>query len=138
MAQLVIENLTEINNAASCFLELTKGHTKFAFYGEMGAGKTTFIKAICNKLGAIDTATSPSFSIVNEYHTNQGYKIFHFDFYRIKKLEEAYDIGFEEYFYSNDYCFIEWPDKIESILPDDVVPVIITTVSESMRKVKIG
>ncbi|MFW5758180.1 MAG: tRNA (adenosine(37)-N6)-threonylcarbamoyltransferase complex ATPase subunit type 1 TsaE [Bacteroidota bacterium] len=91
----------------------------FAFYGEMGSGKTTLIKGICNYLGVSDTVTSPTFSIVNEYHTFEGSVVYHFDFYRINKMEEALDMGYEEYFFSGNYCFIEWPEKIENLLPRD-------------------
>ena len=93
----------------------------FAFYGSMGAGKTTFIKAICHELGVNDIVQSPSFSIINEYKTTSGESIFHFDFYRIKKLEEVFDIGYEDYVYSGCYCFIEWPELIESLLPEETV-----------------
>ena len=89
----------------------------------MGAGKTTFIKILCKNLGAVDIIQSPSFSIINEYKTRQGESVFHFDFYRIKKLEEAFDIGYEDYFYSGAYCFIEWPEPIEGLLPEDTVRV---------------
>jgi len=93
----------------------------FAFYGSMGAGKTTFIKAICHVLGVTDIVQSPSFSIVNEYKTFSGDSIFHFDFYRIKKTEEVFDIGYEDYLYSGCYCFLEWPELIESLLPEDTI-----------------
>ena len=95
----------------------------FALYGNMGAGKTTFIKAICHFLGAADIVQSPSFAIINEYRTKQGESLYHFDFYRIKKTEEAYDIGYEDYFYSGTYCFIEWPELIEELLPEETVKV---------------
>jgi len=98
----------------------------FAFYGSMGAGKTTFIKVLCQYLGAIDIVQSPSFSIINEYITSSGDSIFHFDFYRIKKLEEAFDIGYEDYFYSGSFCFIEWPELIEELLPEGTIKVSIT------------
>jgi len=93
----------------------------FALYGKMGAGKTTFIKAVCSHLQATDTIQSPSFAIINEYRSISGESIFHFDFYRIKKIEEAYDIGYEDYFYSGSYCFIEWPELIEELLPEATV-----------------
>ena len=102
----------------------------FAFYGSMGAGKTTFIKVICHYLGATDIVQSPSFAIINEYQTNQGESLFHFDFYRIKKIEEAYDIGYEDYFYSGSWCFIEWPELIEELLPEGTVKVYISGDSE--------
>jgi tRNA threonylcarbamoyladenosine biosynthesis protein TsaE len=91
----------------------------------MGAGKTTMIKALCRELGVTDIVQSPSFSIINEYKTNRGEPIFHFDFYRIKKLEEVFDIGYEEYLYSGFYCFIEWPELMEELLPEDVIKVCI-------------
>jgi tRNA threonylcarbamoyladenosine biosynthesis protein TsaE len=95
----------------------------FALYGKMGAGKTTFIKVLCKMLGATDVIQSPSFAIINEYSTLKGDPLFHFDFYRIKKIEEAMDIGCEEYFYSGNYCFIEWPELIEALLPEGTVHV---------------
>jgi tRNA threonylcarbamoyladenosine biosynthesis protein TsaE len=98
----------------------------FAFYGRMGAGKTTFIKAICHELGAKDIVQSPSFAIVNEYKTVDGNSLYHFDFYRIRKLEEVMDIGYEEYFWSGNYCFIEWPELIGELLPEGTVKVRIT------------
>ena len=89
-----------------------------AFYGSMGAGKTTLIKNLCHRMGVTDEVNSPTFAIVNEYATSEGESVYHFDFYRIKKLEEAYDIGFENYFYSGNLCLIEWPEMIEPLLPD--------------------
>ena len=94
-------------------------HTIWLFRGEMGAGKTTFIKAICAELGVEDDMSSPTFSIVNEYHTQNGKKVFHFDFFRIKSEAEAYELGVEEYFYSGNYCFIEWPEKIPGLIPPE-------------------
>jgi len=98
----------------------------FALYGSMGAGKTTFIKAICSVLGVADIVQSPTFSIVNEYKTVAGDSIYHFDFYRIRKTEEAFDIGYEDYLYSGTYCFMEWPEMIETLLPVDTVRIRIT------------
>ncbi len=95
----------------------------FIFRGDLGAGKTTLIKALCNVLEVKDATNSPSFAIVNEYNTPGALKIYHFDFYRIKQISEVYDIGYEEYFYSNNYCFIEWPELVEEILPDDYVEI---------------
>lgn len=135
MNQIIIDDIVQISLAAKDFIEKTKGLLNFAFYGEMGAGKTTFIKALCKELGAKDAATSPSFSIVNEYTCENNFKIFHFDFYRINNIEEAFDIGVEEYFYSDSFCFIEWPEKILSILPDDVLQVHINVLSSTKREI---
>ncbi len=109
--------------AAKKLLASWPGRRVFAFYGKMGAGKTTFIKAISSVLGAVDIVQSPSFAIINEYKTSSGDSLFHFDFYRIGKIEEVFDIGYEEYIYSGAYCFIEWPELVEELLPDDVVKV---------------
>lgn len=105
----------------------------FAFYAPMGAGKTTFIKKLCEELGVTDPISSPTFSIVNEYRAASGKKIFHFDFYRIKYVSEAYDMGYEDYFYSNAYCFIEWPEKVLELLPDDCVKISIALGKEDQR-----
>jgi tRNA threonylcarbamoyladenosine biosynthesis protein TsaE len=112
--------------AAEQLLEAYPGPRVFAFYGPMGAGKTTFIKKICSLLGVSDPVLSPSFSIINEYRTTPEKSVFHFDFYRIKKTEEVYDIGYEDYFYSGQYCFIEWPELIEKLLPGTTIRVRIT------------
>jgi len=109
--------------AAEKLLASHTGRRVFAFYGKMGAGKTTFIKAISAVLGAADVVQSPSFAIINEYKTSAGDSIFHFDFYRIRRIEEVFDIGYEEYIYSGAYCFIEWPELVEELLPDDIVKV---------------
>ena len=109
-------------------------NTVFAFYGKMGAGKTTFIKAVCEELGVDDTVTSPTFAIVNEYEAAQGRPIYHFDFYRIKKVSEAYDMGCEEYFYSGHPCFIEWPELIEEVLPEETVNVTIEALPNGERR----
>ena len=132
--EIKISDLEHISEAAQAFVENIDDHTVFAFYGKMGAGKTTFIKAICEELGVSDVITSPTFAIVNEY-TAQDSPIYHFDFYRIKKLEEVYDMGFEDYFYSGDLCLIEWPELIEEILPADAVKVSIAENSDGSRTV---
>ncbi len=129
-ASITINNLSELPSAAKELLSLFPGKKNFAFYGLMGAGKTTFIKVLCEVLGVNATVSSPTFSIVNEYLSAKGEKIFHFDFYRINSVNEAYDMGYEEYFYSNAYCFIEWPEKIEELLPADFVRVDITVQDE--------
>jgi tRNA threonylcarbamoyladenosine biosynthesis protein TsaE len=113
----------ELEEAAEILVNYYKNSRVFAFSGEMGAGKTSFIKAICRELGAIDSASSPTYSLVNEYVTAGGRKIYHFDFYRIAQISEAVDIGFEEYLDSGEYCFIEWPEKVSGILPSDVIMV---------------
>ncbi len=122
--EIKIENPGGLHEAARRFIEAMGGHTIFAFYGKMGAGKTTFIKAVCEALGVEDPVTSPTFALVNEYRSATNAElIYHFDFYRIKKLEEVYDLGYEDYFYSGALCFIEWPELIEELLPGDAVRV---------------
>lgn len=118
---LRVKSLETINETARQFIEQIGDKTVFAFNGTMGAGKTTFIKAICKELGVIETVNSPTFSIVNEYETEAGSIIYHFDCYRINKIEEALEIGIEEYLYSGNLCFIEWSENIASLLPDSVV-----------------
>ena len=124
----------DIRQAAKQFVETMGENTVFAFYGKMGAGKTTFIKAVCEELGVADTVTSPTFAIVNEYEAAGGRPIYHFDFYRIKKVSEAYDMGCEEYFYSGHPCFIEWPELIEEVLPEETVNVTIEALSNGERR----
>lgn len=121
MTELRIKNLEGINSAAKQFIELVGERRVFAMYGAMGVGKTTFVKAVCEELGVEDTINSPTFAIVNEYHTPKDKIVYHFDFYRIEDVQEAYDFGYEDYFYSKAMCFIEWPERIESILPSDVI-----------------
>lgn len=135
--QIKIQSLDNIREAANLFIE-NKGSGKvFAFYGKMGAGKTTFVKAICEALGVEDVITSPTFAIVNEYQsTTTDQPIYHFDFYRIKKLEEVFDMGYEDYFYSGSLCFLEWPELIEDILPQDVVKVKISEQEDGSRLVE--
>ena len=132
--EIRIENLDNIRAAAREFIQHMGEARVFAFYGKMGAGKTTFVKAICEELGVEDVITSPTFAIINEYEGEET--IYHFDFYRIKKLEEVYDMGYEDYFYSGALCFIEWPELIEEILPDDAVRVSITEQPDGSRLVK--
>ena len=133
--EIKIQHIEEIREAARQFVNHIGEHRVFAFYGEMGAGKTTFIKAICEELGVEDVITSPTFAIVNEYSIPNGQCIYHFDFYRIKKLEEVYDMGFEDYFYSGALCFIEWPELIEDVLPEDAVKVSIKEEEEGTRAI---
>ncbi len=119
-----IHSLDDIHEAAHQFVEAMDQATVFAFRGKMGAGKTTFIKAVCEELGVNDPITSPTFSIVNEYRSDEtGELIYHFDFYRVEKEEEAYDMGYEDYFYSGAICFVEWPELVEDLLPGDTVNV---------------
>jgi tRNA threonylcarbamoyladenosine biosynthesis protein TsaE len=112
--------LASLEHACSFLLEAGKNHQLWCFYGEMGAGKTTLIKHLLTQMGVEETVSSPSFSIVNEYHTRSGKPIYHFDFYRIKSLEEVYDIGYEDYFDSGHLCIIEWPEKIEALLSQEL------------------
>lgn len=134
--EIKIEKLDNIREAAREFIANIGDSTVFAFYGNMGAGKTTFVKAVCEELGVDDVITSPTFSIVNEYRSEQtGELIYHFDFYRVKKIEEVYDMGFEDYFYSGALCFIEWPELCEEVLPDDTVKVYIKEEPDGSRTV---
>ena len=134
MMEIRIKDLEHIREAAREFINQIGDHRVFAFYGKMGAGKTTFVKAICEELGVEDVITSPTFAIINEYSLS-GDRLYHFDFYRIKKLEEVYDMGYEDYFYSGALCFIEWPELIEEVLPDDAVRVHIEEQPDGSRRV---
>ncbi len=133
--RIVFRSLREIDRAAANFLELVGSHKVIALYGSMGAGKTTFTKALCKVLGVVDGVNSPTFSIINEYLKADGSPVYHFDFYRIDKLSEAFDIGFEEYVYSGELCIIEWPEKIEQILPDDTLKVQISVLDDESREI---
>ncbi len=136
--QIKIHSLEEIREAAKQFINSMGENTVFAFYGKMGAGKTTFIKAICEELGVKDVITSPTFAIVNEYRSDEtGELIYHFDFYRIKKLDEVYDMGYEDYFYSGALCFIEWPELVEDVLPGDAVTVTIEEQEDGSRLIDV-
>lgn len=123
--EIRIESIEEIAVAAKEFVAAMGERKVFAFYGKMGAGKTTFIKAVCEELGVEDVINSPTFAIVNEYVDGQGEPVYHFDFYRIKNLQEVMDLGYEDYVYSGHVCFMEWPELIENLLPDDAVKVTI-------------
>ena len=132
--QLTIKSVETIHDTARDFLAAIKDQGScLAFYAPMGAGKTTFIKAVCEELGEEDVITSPTFAIVNEYTDGAGSPIYHFDFYRIKRLEEVYDMGGEEYFYSGHYCFMEWPEMIEEALTDDTIRITITPQEDGTR-----
>ena len=156
--EIKIQDIQHISEAARTFIEHMPAGTVYAFYGKMGAGKTTFIKALCEELGVEDVITSPTFAIVNEYTMGEegerrkeegerrkdegertkeeGRSIYHFDFYRIKKLEEVYDMGFDDYFYSGNLCFIEWPELVEEILPEDAVRVTIEEGEDGCRLIR--
>ena len=135
--EIILKSLDDMPAAAKQFIEAIDQNTVFAFYGKMGAGKTTFIKAVCEALGVTDVVNSPTFSIVNEYRSDDtGELIYHFDFYRIKKLDEVYDMGYEDYFYSGNLCFLEWPELIEDLLPEDCTKVTITAEEDGTRNVE--
>lgn len=137
MTEILIPSLDKIADAAQEFVAQMGHRRVFAFYGGMGAGKTTFIKALCQQLGVKDAVTSPTFAIVNEYGSDIG-PIYHFDFYRIKNLAEVMDLGFDDYAYSGHLCLMEWPDLIEDLLPDNTVSVHIEETDNGMRKVTVG
>ena len=131
-----LESLDKIHEAARYFLNAVGDANIFAIDGDMGVGKTTFIKAVCEELGVKEVITSPTFSLVNEYTDGKGEPVYHFDFYRIKKIEEVYDMGYEEYFYNNSICFIEWPELIEDLLPENATKVTIEEQEDGSRVVK--
>lgn len=133
MFKAEINSLSEINHVAEKFLEAHPADRLFAFYGKMGSGKTTFIKALCDKLKVVDYVTSPTFALINVYETEQSNDIYHFDFYRIKSLDELYDLGYEEYFFSDQYCFVEWPELIEPLLPPQTVKITIMETERGSR-----
>ena len=134
--KLTIHSIEHITPAAQEFIAAMGDNTVFAFYGKMGAGKTTFIKAVCQALGVTDVINSPTFAIVNEYLDGQGSPIYHFDFYRIKRQQEVLDIGYEDYIYSGCVCFMEWPELIEDLLPADAVRVTITQQEDGTRVIE--
>lgn len=131
-----IKGVEEYPQAATQFIRQMGNSRIFAFYGNMGAGKTTFIKSICEAMGVQDTINSPTFAIVNEYEDAEANTIYHFDFYRIKDIAEVYNMGYEEYLYSNAYCFIEWPELIEELLPEETVKVYIEEKENGTRTIK--
>ena len=137
MSEIIIHSLEDIKRAASEFVALIGERRIFAFYGHMGAGKTTFIKAICEELGVTDAVSSPTFAIVNEYASTMG-SIYHFDFYRIKRSSEVLDLGFEDYAYSGNLCLMEWPELIEEFLPEETVGVHIEEIEGGKRRVMVG
>ena len=131
--EIRINSLDTIHEAAKDFIKGMGDGKVFAFYGKMGAGKTTFIKALCEVLGVTDVITSPTFAIINEYTDGNDNPIYHFDFYRIKKLEEVYDMGYEDYFYSGNLCLLEWPELVEDVLPENVIKVTIEEQPDGSR-----
>lgn len=135
--EITIQSLENISDAAREFVANIGERRVFAFYGGMGAGKTTFIKAICEELGVKDAVTSPTFAIVNEYSSAHG-PVYHFDFYRIKRIDEVIDLGFDDYAYSGNLCLMEWPELIEELLPQDTVTVHIEAKEDGTRVVEIG
>ncbi len=134
--ELKVSGLDQIPQAAAKLLEYSEDYKIFLFYGEMGAGKTTFIKALCDELGVTDTVSSPTFSIVNEY-IGLNKTVYHFDFYRIKNQTEAMDLGYEDYLYSGNYCLIEWPEKIPDLIPEKFIELYLQEISENERLIKI-
>lgn len=132
---ITIDHLAALPDAAAALLDRLGGRRTVAFYGAMGAGKTTLIRAVCERLGVTDNVSSPTFSLVNEYRTAAGERVFHFDFYRIERPEEALDMGCEEYFYSGDLCLVEWPERIEGLLPEDTARVRIEVTGAESRTI---
>jgi len=126
----------DLHQVASAMNEKLKDERIFAFYGKMGAGKTTLIKALCKVLEVEEIVSSPTFALVNEYLTYDDQAVYHFDFYRIKKIEEVYDIGYEEYFYSDSYCLIEWPELVTDLLPERYVKVEIVVLQDEERQIR--
>ena len=134
--EITIPSITAIDKAALEFIETFKKPSVIAFYGEMGVGKTTFVKALCKVLSCTDNITSPTFSIVNEYNTTNNEKIYHFDLYRIENIQEAIDIGIEDYFYTGNWCFIEWPEIVSPLLPEDSYHIKISEEENMIRMIK--
>ncbi len=129
--------MDNLDAAADAFLEAVGERRLIAFFGNLGAGKTTFIKALCDRLGVDDNVCSPTFTIVNEYRAASGDSVFHFDFYRIDSLREAQDLGLEEYFYSGCFCFMEWPEKVSELLPEEIVEVRIEPLNPTTRRIMV-
>lgn len=135
--EIEVNGLADLDRVAKEIVDFTRNDRFFIFEGEMGAGKTTLIKALCKAMGVQEVVSSPTFSIVNEYDAD-GRVIYHFDFYRIKNLQEAFDIGYEEYFYSDHICLIEWPEKVEELLPDHYVKITLAILGENERRLSIS
>lgn len=135
---ITVNGLPDLENAAMQVINKVGKQKIIALYGQMGAGKTTLVKQICKALNVVDVVNSPTFSLVNEYLQPNGEPIYHFDFYRINKIEEAYDFGYEEYFFSGHLCLIEWPEIIEELIPHDAVKLLIKVVDENKRVIEIN
>lgn len=135
---ITVNGLPDLENAAMQVINKVGKQKIIALYGQMGAGKTTLVKQICKALNVVDVVNSPTFSLVNEYLQPNGEPIYHFDFYRINKIEEAYDFGYEEYFFSGHLCLIEWPEIIEELIPQDAVKLLIKVVDENKRVIEIN
>ncbi|MDN3586589.1 tRNA (adenosine(37)-N6)-threonylcarbamoyltransferase complex ATPase subunit type 1 TsaE [Pedobacter aquatilis] len=130
--EITVNSIADLPKVAQQLLDFANEEKIFIFNGEMGAGKTTFIKVLCNALGVTDVVSSPTYSIVNEYVSQKG-SVFHFDFYRIKNIQEAYDLGYEEYFYGGGICLIEWPERVEELLPEELIKVDIGIADDGQR-----
>jgi len=137
MNKFLISSIDKIDQVAAEFVRTYNKPAVFCFYGSMGAGKTTFIQALCRKLDVVDVVNSPSFAIVNEYDTITGDSVYHFDFYRLKEEDEAFDLGYEDYFFSDSYCFVEWPEKIASLLPQKRYDVKVTVLPDDTREIEV-
>lgn len=133
--EIRVKSIDGIVEAAKAFVDAMGEKRVFAFYGKMGVGKTTFIKAVCEEMGVEDVINSPTFAIVNEYVDGRGEPVYHFDFYRIKKEQEVLDIGYEDYVYSGNVCFMEWPELIENLLPEEIVKVTIQEEEDGGRTI---
>ena len=131
-----IDSTDDLPKVSEAILDARGTRTVLIFRGEMGAGKTTLIRALCDAMGVADTVSSPTFALVNEYHDRDGMSIFHFDFYRINRIEEAFDLGYEEYFYGGGLCLVEWPEKIESLLPEDAMTIQIEVTGTETRTIR--
>lgn len=135
--EISVYSLSDLDQAAAQLLAFAEERRKFAFYGEIGAGKTTFIQAICRHLGVREAVVSPTFALVNEYVTDDDELIYHLDLYRLKNVQEALDIGIEDRLYDKNYCFIEWPELVEDLLPEDTVRIKLSIVENSTRKIQL-
>lgn len=134
MRQITIDSLSDLPKVAELVLESLNGRNVVAFFAPMGAGKTTLISTLMESLGSEDIVTSPTFALVNQYYTAEREPVYHFDFYRINSINEAFDMGYEEYFYSGDLCLVEWPEKVEQLLPDDTMVIKIEILDENTRR----